>query len=55
MLLCNEQHVKVLGCTLEKSGKPQCGKRQGGGRGESHSRQKGIPSKVTEVEFSPGC
>ena len=22
MPLCNEQHMKVLGCTLEKSGKP---------------------------------
>lgn len=29
MLLCNEQHVTVLGCTLEKSGKPQCGRRRG--------------------------
>ena len=54
VLLCNEQQVKVLECTLEKSGKPQCRGKQEGGGGESHSKQKDHHSKVTEMEFSPG-
>lgn len=54
VLLRDVQHVKVLECTLEKSGRPQCREKQERAGGGSHAKKKDLHSRVTEMEFSPG-